>query len=105
MLPQQGCQQRILSLLHTRLLTRGYASNKLLPIFEKGINNAISYLSQTSEQWDAIKKSKIRKSDEQIFFHFPYHPQNPSSGFIQNLWRNLVHSPPGKKDLNQMMNW
>ncbi len=93
------------SLLHTRLLTCGYASNKLLPLFEKGINNAISYLSQTSEQQDAIKKAKIGKSDEQIFFHIPYHPQNPSSGFIQNLWRNLVHLPPGKKDLNQMMNW
>ena len=38
-----------LSILHTRLLTPGYASNKLLPLFEKGINNAISYLSQTSE--------------------------------------------------------
>jgi hypothetical protein len=94
-----------LSLLHTRLPTRGYASNKLLPLFEKGINNAISYLSQTSEQRHAIKKAKIGKSDERIFFHIPYHPQNPSSGFIQNLWQNLVHSPPGKKDLNQMMNW
>jgi hypothetical protein len=94
-----------LSLFHTCLLTRGYASNKLLPLFKKGIHNAISYLSQTSEQQDAIKKAKIGKLDEQIFFHIPYHPQNPSSGFIQNLWRNLVHSPPGKKDLSQMTNW
>ncbi len=94
-----------LSLLHTSLLTHGYTSNKLLPLFEKGINNAISYLSQTSEQQDAIKKAKIGKSDKRIFFHIPYHPQNPSSGFIQNLWQNLVHLPPGKKDLNQMMNW
>jgi hypothetical protein len=75
-----------LSLLHTHLLTHGYASNKLLPLFEKGINNAISYLTQTSEQRDTIKKAKIRKSDVRIFFHIPYHPQNPSSGFIQNLW-------------------
>ena len=50
-------------------------------------------------------KAKVGKSDEQIFLHIPYHPQNPSSGFIQNLWQNLVNSLPGKKDLNQMTNW
>jgi hypothetical protein len=55
---------RELSLLHTRLLNRGYTSNKLLPLFKKGINNAISYLSQTPEQRDPIKKAKTRKSDE-----------------------------------------
>jgi hypothetical protein len=55
---------RELSLLHTCLPNRGYTSNKLLPLFEKGINNAISYLSQTPEQWDAIKKAKTGKSDE-----------------------------------------
>jgi hypothetical protein len=55
---------RELSLLHTCLPNRGYTSNKLLPLFVKGINNAISYLSQTPEQWDAIKKAKTGKSDE-----------------------------------------
>jgi hypothetical protein len=75
------------------------------PFFEKGINNAISYLSQTSEQGDAIKKVKIGKLDERIFFHIPYHPQNHSSGFVQNLWQNLIYLPPGKKDLHQMTNW
>ena len=94
-----------LSLLHTRLLNRGYATNKLIPFFEKGINNAISYLSQTQEQRDTIKQAKVGKSDERIFLHIPYHPQNPSSGFVQNIWRNLVLSPPGKENLNQLTNW
>jgi hypothetical protein len=94
-----------LSLFHTRLLNRGYATNKLIPFFEKGINNAISYLSQTQEQRDAIKKAKVGKSDERIFLHIPYHPQNPSSGFVQNIWRNTVLSPPGKENLNQLTNW
>ncbi len=94
-----------LSLFHTRFQTRGYISEKLLPIFEKGINNAISHLSQTPEQQDAIKKAKVGKLDERIFLHIPYHSQNPSSGFVQNLWRNLVLSPPGKENLNQLTNW
>ncbi len=74
-----------LSLLYTCLLTPGYASNKLLPLFENGINNPIFYLPQTSEHRDAIKKAKIGKPNKQIFFHIPYHPQNHLSGFIQNL--------------------
>jgi hypothetical protein len=36
-----------LSLFHMRHLQCGYATNKLIPFFEKGINNSISYLSQT----------------------------------------------------------
>jgi hypothetical protein len=75
-----------------------------LPIFEKGINNAISYLSQTPEQQDAIKKAKVGNLDKRIFLHIPYHPQNPSSGFVQNLWQNLVLLPPGKENLNQLTN-
>jgi hypothetical protein len=88
-----------LSLFHMRLLNRGYA--KLIPFFKKGINNAISYLSQTQEQRDAIKMAKV----ERIFLHIPYHHQNPSSGFVQNIWQNLVLLPPGKENLNQLTNW
>jgi hypothetical protein len=65
-----------LSIFHTCLLKLGYASNKLLPLFEKSINNAISYLSLTQEQWDANEKAKVGKLEEQIFFHLPYHPKN-----------------------------
>jgi hypothetical protein len=94
---------RELSLLHTRPLNCGYTSNKLLPLFKKGINNAIFYLSQTPEQWDATKKTG--KSDKQIFLHIPYYAQKPSSGFVQNIWQNLVHLLPGKDNLNQLTNW
>ncbi len=94
-----------LSIFHMHLLKRGYASNKLLSVFNKGIYNAISYLSPTQEQRDANKKAKVGKLEEQIFFHLPYHPQNPLSSVIQSLWRNLIFSPLGKRDLNQMTNW
>ena len=63
------------------------------------------YGSQTQEQRDAVQKAKVGKSDEVIFLHIPYYPPNPSSGFEQNIWRNLVLSPPGKENLNQLTNW
>jgi hypothetical protein len=85
MLPKQGHQQGTLHNSHAPSKP-WIRIKKLLPLFEKGINNAIFYLSQTQEQRDAIKKAKIGKLDQGIFLHIPYHPQNPSSGFIQNLW-------------------
>jgi hypothetical protein len=77
----------------------------LIPLFEQGINNAIFYLSLSPQQRELRAKTKIGKLDERIFLHIPYHPQNPSSGTIQHLWRDLLHSPPGKECLNQLRNW
>jgi hypothetical protein len=39
-----------LSLFYKRLLNPGYLTPKLIPLFEKGINNAISYLSLSPQQ-------------------------------------------------------
>jgi hypothetical protein len=39
-----------LSLFYKRLLNRGYLTPKLIPLFEKGITNAISYLSLSPQQ-------------------------------------------------------
>jgi hypothetical protein len=61
-------------------------------------------MSMTLDQRAARKKAKIGKSDKHKFLHIPYHPQNPSSGLIQRLWRDLIYSPPGKKTLNQLKN-
>jgi hypothetical protein len=94
-----------LSLFYRRLLVRGYKPDKLLPLFEKGINNAITYLSLSPEQREAKKKAKIGRLDQRIFLHLPYHPQNPPSRFVQHLWRDLVFSPPGEKELTKLTNW
>ncbi len=94
-----------LSLFYKRLLNRGYLTPKLIPLFEKGITNAISYMSLSPQQQELRAKIKVGKPDERIFFYIPYHPQNPSSGIIQHLWQDLLHLPPGKECLNQLRNW
>ena len=65
-----------LSLFYHRLLNRGYKPTNLLPLLEKGINNAITYLSLSPEQREARKKAKIGKLDKHIFLHIPYHPDH-----------------------------
>ena len=94
-----------LSLFYWRLLIHGYKPDNLLPLLKKGINNAITYLSFSPEQREAKKKAKIGRLDQRIFLHLPYHPQNPSSSFIQHLWQDLVFLPPGKKELTELTNW
>ncbi len=93
-----------LSLFYKCLLNCGYTSTKLLPLFKKGINKAISNLSLSPEQREARMKAKVGWLDERIFLHLPYHPQNPSSGFIQSLWQNLIFLPPGQEELTKMTN-
>jgi hypothetical protein len=93
-----------LSLSYKRLLNCGYLTPKLIPLFKKSITNAISYLSLSPQQ-ELRAKIKVGKLDERIFFHIPYHPQNPSSGIIQHLWQDLLNLLPGKECLNQLRNW
>ena len=87
-----------------RLVDPGHLRTKLLPLFDKGFDNATTYMSMTLEQRVARKKAKVGRFDKRIFLHIPDHPQNPSSGLIQQLWRDLIYSPPGEKTLNQLKN-
>ena len=103
--PWTKIQQRTL-FFHKRLLNCRYKTEKLLPLIEKGINkNAINYLSLSLEQWEAKKKTKTRQSNQHIFLHLPYHPQNPTSNFIQCHWQDLVFLPPGQEELTKLTNW
>ncbi len=79
-----------LSLFYRRLLNCGYKPEILIPLLEKSINNAITYLSLSPEQREFKKMAKNGRLDQRIFLHLPYHPQNPSSNFVQRLWRDLV---------------
>ena len=89
--------EKEIQLFFNCLIDQGYLCTKLLPLFEKGFDNTTTYISMMLEKRVARKKAKVGRSDERIFLRIPYHPQNPSSGLIQRLWCDLIHSPPGKK--------
>ena len=93
-----------LCLFYRRLIDRGYNQEGLLPLFVKGVLNAESYIAMTQSQRDAKKKAKVGRRDERVFFHMPYHPQNPPSTFIQRLWRDHIFSPPGEEILTDLRN-
>jgi hypothetical protein len=91
--------------LHHPLLDHGYKATNIISLLIKGIDNANHYLSLTKAQQEEAKKAWMGRADERVFFHLPFHPQNPSSGVTQRLWRDLILSPPNEESLNSLKNW
>ena len=62
--------EKEIRLFFNRLIDRGYLRTKLLPLFEKGFDNATTYMSMTLDQQAARKKAKVGRSDNASSFTF-----------------------------------
>ncbi|KAL7525562.1 hypothetical protein ACHAXR_001060, partial [Thalassiosira sp. AJA248-18] len=90
-----------LSLFLKRILDRGYQLKNIQPIFAKAITNALQYLSQSKGYRLTLKAQQDEESRNQVYYHLPYHPNNPSAARIQQLWHQHVSAPAGKISLLQ----
>ena len=93
-----------IKLFFHRILDRGYQLHKITPIFAKAIENAKRYLSRTTEYRKHLQNKKEEESRQRVFYHLPYHPDNPPSSTIQRLWRKHVSHPIGQIPLNYLKN-
>lgn len=93
-----------LCLFYNRLLDRGHQSTSILPIFSKAIDNAIKYLSQSEAYRQQLRTAKLEASRRRVFLHLPYHPDDPPSKQLQQLWRDSIFEPPNKVALNHLTN-
>ena len=85
-----------------RFLVRGHKSEVLTPLFLKGIENARKYIATSNATRLKMKEQKLEEATRRLYLHIEYHPQNPSSSKIQQLFNNIVLNPPGEKPLNQI---
>jgi hypothetical protein len=83
---------------------RGYSKEFPIPLFAKTTENAHRYLRRTKAQSKAAEDAKLVQNHRRVFFHLPYHPNDPKSSVIQRIWRDKVMYPPGKDALNQLKN-
>ena len=83
---------KILEFFH-RLLARGHTQENLGPLFDKAEANAKAYLQMTQEERDQLKHRKSMDAHNQVFLHLLYHPMDPQSRDIQQLWREQVLQP------------
>ena len=93
-----------LKLFLHRLLDHGYKLWKITPIFQRAIDNAMAYLKRSTLKRLWMKSRKDIASCWQVFLHLPYHPANPPSKAIQQLWYHLVGTPLGNFPLNKLTN-
>lgn len=78
---------------YQRLRARGYSSYILQPIFNIAYTNA---LKQTSPNLNnTIKNQTTNKIEKSILFHVPFHPKDPPSRLIQQLFKTNMIQPPG----------
>ena len=89
----------------TRLLARGHTSESLEPLFRRAEANAESYLRRSPAEHERLRQQKLVDSSKQVFFHLQYHPEDPRSSKIQELWRDIVANPPGELPLLELENY
>ena len=87
-----------------RLIERGHKRDQLTPVFEKAVENAEAYLQLTEEERQEKKNAKRATGKSNIFFHVPYHPDNPSTSALQKLFRDCISAPLGKPPLEDLRN-
>eukprot|EP00804_Cyclotella_cryptica_P004476 CCRYP_017640-RD/>CCRYP_017640-RD protein AED:0.13 eAED:0.12 QI:0/-1/0/1/-1/1/1/0/340 len=89
---------------HQRLLNRGHHSTVITPIFHKAAQNAIAYTSRTPTEQAARQQMLKSKTDNTVFFHLQFHPQDPTARDLQHAWQHTVASPPNDIPLSQLQN-
>ena len=93
-------QKRLLSQFYQRLIVRGYKQSTITPFFIKA---AIRFGSNTSSPNISNIKTSASFADT-IFLHLPFHPGNPSSSELQQLYKTIMLEPQHKKHLNSFTN-
>ena len=76
------------------LLNRGYKADAIRPTFHAAIANARKYEKQS-------KATSL--NNRKILFQLQYHPQDPTSSALQQIWRNEMRSPNNETPLEEII--
>lgn len=102
---QHEIDHELSNFLH-RLLDRRYTLPYLLPIFlsteQKAPAHQSNYLHQHINP--PTHHQKQNPQNDATFLHLPFHPTNPPSTNIQQIWRSTVLTPPMKPPLYCLRN-
>jgi len=89
---------------HKCLTQRGYNQSLINPIFERATQNAITYISHRKTNNNNARIRKTIDNNQTLFFHLPYHPQDPPAQVIQCTWLETIAGPPGQAPITEMEN-
>ena len=75
--------------------------NQLIPLFLTAEENTLRHQNQQQQQPHQL--NPLTTNDD-IFLHLQYHPENPPSRSIQRLWQGHIWTPPNKSPFSQLKN-
>ena len=87
---------------YRRLLDRGHPPASLLPLFDRAVTNAETYIANSST---VVKKTSTpvqQQKRDTIYFHIPYHPQDPRAKHWQELWQQHMIQPMNKPHISRI---
>jgi hypothetical protein len=61
-------------------------------------------MSHTPDEHAVCQQMLNDKTENTIFFHPQYHPQDPPARDLQHTWQQTVATPPNEAPLSQMKN-
>ncbi|KAL7524055.1 hypothetical protein ACHAXR_000417 [Thalassiosira sp. AJA248-18] len=85
-----------------RFTCRGHKHDALIPLFLKAIQNARIFIAKSDGQRASEKERKHEEASRRLYLHLKFHPQNPTSNQIQQLFHETALHPPVKKHLNEI---
>ena len=85
---------------YQRLLVRGYKADHVKPLIYKAIDKMTRTPPPSTQQPDQPT------TDNPTFFHIQYHPNDPTSRDLQQLWKeHIVHPPNGYRHITKLKNF
>ena len=85
---------KLLRMFYHRLKARGYNDSRLLPLFQRAYvlaNDRTLHTPIISPTFDEDDATLLRS---RIFYHTQFHPSNPTSSTLQQIWNNTIIRPP-----------
>ena len=87
---------------YKRLQVRGYSDKTLLPIFNTYIKQL--YVNKSNKTNTATQRTDTH-TEQCVFLHMPFHPNNPPSSHIQQIFRDTILSPGKEPILTTLRNF
>ena len=84
----------LLRMFYYRLLRRGYSPSNLLPLFNCAYHAATERENTPPSILQLPDDNDAELLRSRIFFHTQYHPTNPPSSTLQQLWTSHIVAPP-----------
>jgi hypothetical protein len=79
---------------HQRLTNRGHHTATI----------TIAYTSRTHTEHATRQQLLKPKTDNTVFFHLQFHPQDPAARDLQHAWQQTVATPPNETPLSHLTN-